>query len=212
MPATKHIAGLAGIAALAGLGGVAVSSQAGTTGAPITALAKGNPAAASDALRDTLSPYSELAPDVEAARSVRSQSGKAWTLVPTADGGACYIALGVTGCDKAAGVKAGALSFTVIALPPKAELERQAAERRALVAGGVKNPQIQSKVRTQATRYGVVPDGVSSVRALDAEGGEIAQAPVVNNVYELPLGLEGDAAQVEFVQADGRLAGEHRAY
>lgn len=188
------------------LGASAAAVAVGEGGpAPGVVSVTGTPVAASAELRGALA-VDDLAsyrPDPATAQRVDG-GGEAWTLVRGAGGATCVDVgdLTVT-CASPDEIAAGRFGVTTVA-PPPADVELQlAAARRAAVEAGKDGSGATSVVRGAAVRRGLVPDGTTEVRAVDASGRVLARTPVRGNAYRLSIGAEGDAVALVLIRDDG---------
>lgn len=142
-----------------------------------------------------------------------SVAGETWTLVPANDAGWCVDVGDVTlSCGRASDIEAGAFAITQIAAPVGEDGEQLARAREGAAKAGRPLPAI-GVLPTPAVRRGIAPSGTWRVRAISGGGRTIASAEVtLRGAYVLPLGLEGQAARIEFSGGDGRVLASVPAY
>lgn len=144
------------------------------------------------------------------ARSLTGpHSGKTWHLVPTGDDGVCMV-IGVTGtCGTAEAIRTGGFGLVTIAAPTgtptSAEVQANQEALEAAKARGDKYVTLPpSAHRGDAVRRGIVEDGIIRVQAIGAQDEVLHEAEVEDNLYELPLGKDGDTERVAFLDVTGR--------
>jgi hypothetical protein len=199
-------------AAAIGTAGVIGNDDGPNRGPAAKALSAGT--AASDAQVARLRAVPEgiaYKPDFAAARSVPSPTGKGadWVLTPAADGGACLAAPEGITCGDDASIKTGRFGFSTTDVGDLNETQL-AANRKALAAKEPV-PFNAGTIGGQTERYGLAPDGVTEVVAIDAKGREVSSAKVQNGVYRIDAGKVdgfGGTRKIRLLNGDGGVAAE----
>ena len=158
-------------------------------------------------------------PDEAAARSVQAPAGGGtWTVIPTADAGACLIVEdGAMTCGSSDSIVSGRSGLVEIAPAPndaelakvrlKALKDAYGDPRPAPVGGGsmpvAHTMPLEIGRGGAAVRNGIAPAGAATVEALDRSGAVIHGARVVDGLYQLSLGTNGATMSVRFRSVDG---------
>ncbi|HWT92528.1 MAG TPA: hypothetical protein VN238_06000 [Solirubrobacteraceae bacterium] len=195
------VAGAAGTAGIAqGVSGKESVAVRALDNAPAAASAE-VPALVRQAL--TGQAASEFGAEVANVRKITASGDRPTLYITTTkEGGACIsLESGETSCGSASSVRSG--KFGLLTIAPPADGGPVAETVRTLPDGTVLARTLPGG---KMTRYGVVPDGVTTVKARSANGAVAKTATVRSNVYKLDLGHEGKpdaAAAIELEKSDG---------
>lgn len=183
---SKKLITIAAVAVVGSAGvGVLAATAVGTSGkpAPTSALLAATPTKAPAALEYALKTdlLAEFDVATDSARSLHVD-GETWTIAASAASLCAQFPGQAVSCTERRSLNGSDLAITTIEKPDPGE--------KTLTA-------------RPAVRRGIVADDVARVRASDNSGRVIDEFAVSNNGYRVSLGVEGQAASLAYLSADG---------